>query len=499
MGGVHVAGTAEGGGVDAPKSQIAPETNPHWKACLVYLSGALVLLGIGLLRGSLGGVSSEELLPRYGGHNMAPGPKIFVRHLTRCFGQQLWLTVSEAIRFVVLGTLLVHFCRRPHLPSKGPNGGRESEEERRWTKLAGVLLCFFLLHTLLVLLVSLPPNRPLPQRVVVRAFFTADTWRLARHVAELLASVLLLGGRCFYGDLPLLCFLPVGLVALLPVVQLLLWYRPRDCCREAALMLGCLMSAPLLLAIELGQLAWQCRWRFFNVRDGPLHLLIALIACPLALLRTSLTPALVLFAAHSALISLCLVARGFQHWYPTCVACVTERCCCLARGICHVGGFRRLARREPRAELVPAHRGTWRPGNTWFFAVLVALEAFSLAVEQKWVTLLLLLLALRALQRAALEPPPPMPRNGIGSLLLQGPMWWCSLLVAGEASGLLLRELGPPRDFPSARSVAVASVAWLLLLASLACSVNWSRCCSGYRRWQQRNSTFVLALTAPDP
>lgn len=430
---------------------------------------------------------------------MAPGPKIFVRHLTRCFGQQLWLTVSEAIRFVVLGTLLVHFCRRPHLPSKGPNGGRESEEERRWTKLAGVLLCFFLLHTLLVLLVSLPPNRPLPQRVVVRAFFTADTWRLARHVAELLASVLLLGGRCFYGDLPLLCFLPVGLVALLPVVQLLLWYRPRDCCREAALMLGCLMSAPLLLAIELGQLAWQCRWRFFNVRDGPLHLLIALIACPLALLRTSLTPALVLFAAHSALISLCLVARGFQHWYPTCVACVTERCRCLARGICHVGGFRRLARREPRAELVPAHRGTWRPGNTWFFAVLVALEAFSLAVEQKWVTLLLLLLALRALQRAALEPPPPMPRNGIGSLLLQGPMWWCSLLVAGEASGLLLRELGPPRDFPSARSVAVASVAWLLLLASLACSVNWSRCCSGYRRWQQRNSTFVLALTAPDP
>lgn len=42
-----MAGTAEGGGVDAPKSQIAPETNPHWKACLVYLSGALVLLGIG--------------------------------------------------------------------------------------------------------------------------------------------------------------------------------------------------------------------------------------------------------------------------------------------------------------------------------------------------------------------------------------------------------------------------------------------------------------------
>lgn len=29
-------------------------------------------------------------------------------------------------------------------------------------------------------------------------------------------------------------------------------------------------SAPLLLAIELGQLAWQCRWRFFNVSWTPL-------------------------------------------------------------------------------------------------------------------------------------------------------------------------------------------------------------------------------------
>ena len=38
-------------------------------------------------------------------------------------------------------------------------------------------------------------------------------------------------------------------------------------------------------------------------------------------------------------------------------------------------------------------------------------EAFSLAVEQKWITLLLLLLALRALQRAAVDPPPPMSRG----------------------------------------------------------------------------------------
>lgn len=45
------------------------------------------------------------------------------------------------------------------------------------------------------------------------------------------------------------------------------------------------------------------------------------------------------------------------------------------------------------------------------FIVRLAQEAFSLAVEQKWITLLLLLLALRALQRAAVDPPPPMSRG----------------------------------------------------------------------------------------
>jgi hypothetical protein len=36
-------------------------------------------------------------------------PKVLFRHLTRCFGQQLLLPLSEALRFAILGTLLVHF------------------------------------------------------------------------------------------------------------------------------------------------------------------------------------------------------------------------------------------------------------------------------------------------------------------------------------------------------------------------------------------------------
>jgi hypothetical protein len=57
------------------------------------------------------------------------------------------------------------------------------------------------LHTLAVLLISLPPHRAPPERRVLQRLFTSDTWRLARHVAELLATVLLLGCRCFYGHL----------------------------------------------------------------------------------------------------------------------------------------------------------------------------------------------------------------------------------------------------------------------------------------------------------
>lgn len=51
--------------------------------------------------------------------------------------------------------------------------------------------------------------------------------------------------------------------------------------------------------------------RFYAV-SGPCsssRLLDPRIACPLALLRSSLTPALVLFTAHSAVLCLCLLSR----------------------------------------------------------------------------------------------------------------------------------------------------------------------------------------------
>ena len=447
---------------------------------------------------------------RYGGRDCAPGPRVLVRQVTRCFGHQLLLTVGEAMRFIALGTLLVHFCRQPTRISRRPE---DDIFTFRWisANMAAILLAVFLFHTLAVLLVSLPPSRAPPRNRFCYRFFTADTWRLARHVAELLATVLLLGGRWMYGDLPFSYFMPVGIAALLPLGQLLLWYRPVDCCKEAALMLGCLVSAPLFLALELAHRAWQCRLSFGNPRHGQLHLLLALLACPLALLRYSRKPALVLFVLHSLLMAAGLLDRALHFLSDSSIsqAALPSRCCCC----CGIFKVLDRSRRTPSRQhlIIPVRRddglattqgvvsvrdNSWRPGKSWFYAVLVALEAFSLAVEQKWVTLLLLLLALRALQRAAVEPPPALPRdgrNGIGSLLLQGPLWWCSLLVAGEASGLLLRELHPA-DAELFVPITSAATLWLVLLTALACSVNWTRCQAGYRRWQRRNSTFVLSI-----
>ena len=48
----------------------------------------------------------------YGGTTKTPGCRTLLQQASRCFGQQLWLTMKEAARFVLLGTLLVHFCRR---------------------------------------------------------------------------------------------------------------------------------------------------------------------------------------------------------------------------------------------------------------------------------------------------------------------------------------------------------------------------------------------------
>jgi len=369
----------------------------------------------------------------YGGSEQRPGLRALAVQLSKSLARQLLRTASEAVRFVLLATLLVQYC---------PEDNDDEEAEPPALKvLVAVALAAFLLHKFAVLSVSLPPMRAPPAGRLARCFFTADLWCTARHVAESLAVVVLLGARCAYGELPLAYYLPVAAGALAPFALLLLWYSVGACVKEVALFAVFLFCAPVLAVVEVGRLAWRHRHRLVNPLDGPLHIALGMLAVILCLGCRSLQPATVLFTAHATLLALGLLER-------------------LA--------LRRLP---------------WRSGRAWWCAVLVAVEATNLALGRWWLTLLLLLVALRSLQRAAARPRP----EGI----FNGPLWWCTLLVIAEATSLGLREV---RGGPPARAAAAgrAAVLWLGLISGLACTVNWRRGLRLYRGWQRQHATFVL-------
>jgi len=387
---------------------------------------------------------------RYGGSELRPGPQALAMQLFRGFAKHVARTSVEAVRFVFLGTLLVqyHTTSTGGLRDKLPGPIEEEEPEgacssrpKAFAALAPLALALFLLHKLVVLSVSLPPQRPPPTSRLARQFFTTDLWCTARHVAELLAAVVLLGTRCFCGELPVAYFVPVALGALAPFAQLLLWYPVKACLWEVLLFLAFVACAPVLAAVAVGRLLWRHRQRFATLRDGPPHLALALTAVLLCLLFQSRRPVTVLFSFHAFFLAL--------------------------------GVFERLVMR----------RYAWQSGSAWWCAMFVGIEATNLVLGRWWLTLLLLLAALRSLQRAAAQQRPPQD-------IFQGPLWWCTLLVAAEATSLLLNELrGPP--VPSVFADILA-VTWLSLLGGLACLVNWRRCVRRYRGWQHQHATFVL-------
>jgi len=366
----------------------------------------------------------------YGGSDRHPGLRALALQLAR----QLLRTAGEAVRFIMLAMLLVQYC-----PDSGDGVTTES---RVIPGLAAAVLAAFLLHKLVVLSVSLPPLRPPPAGRLARRFFTADNWCMARHVAELLVTLVLLGSRCACGELRLARYLPVAVGALAPFAQLLLWYPVVACAREAAVFAAFVPCAPALACLEAGQLAWRHRGRLMNPLDGAPHVALGVLAVCLCLGCHSLRPVTALFAAHAALLALGLLER-------------------LA--------LRRLP---------------WRGGRRWWCAVLVGVEAANLALGHWWLKLLLLLVALHALQQAASRP-----RHQ------EGPLWWCMLLVAAEAASVGLRGV---RDEPPAAAAAAGPVAlvWLCLLAGLACAVSWRRGLRLYRGWQRRHANFVLCSPA---
>lgn len=459
---------------------------------------------------------------RYGGSDQRPGLRVLARHMSAGLVRQFSFLGREAVRFCLLGLLLVRYgvagdnhgshdkdgagaaagsfpsspigmlrsilaaaaaglasAGLPDFPLQGDSigeGAEGSEGGHRecgegpgelffgsgagpgsgpGTAFASFLQAFtalalmvFLTHHVLVLTVSMPPlRRDPPHSRFLRWFFTEDVWEIARFVAELAVSALLLGVRTANGLLPLRCFMPVLIAVAIPMIQVLTWYPIVVCFEELVLFIAFCFCAPLLALLETGKLLARYRRRVLNPLDGPMHVGLTFLATMLCLAFKREERLVRFFAPYSVFLLLGLLER--LTW-----------------------------RRVP-----------WKDGRAWWNAVLIGLEAFSLAVRSRWLTLLLLLLALRSLQRAAARPRPPP--------LFEGSMWWCTLLVFCEAVHLLLCEVLKVPENPAPLIVKEAIVAWLALLAILALSVNWKRCVRQYRTWQRRNATFVLCAT-PD-
>jgi len=369
----------------------------------------------------------------YGGSDRHPG----LRALAQQLAGQLLRTVGEAVRFLALVMLLAQYCA---------DGGDGAAGSHAIPGLAAAALTVFLVQKVMVLSVSLPPLRPPPAGRLARRFFTTDEWCLARHVAEVLFTAMLLGIRCARGELCPARFLPVAVGALAPFMQLLKWYPVVACAKEAALSTAFTLCAPMLACLEAGHLAWQHRRCLVNPLDGAPHVALGLLAVCLCLGCSSMRPATVLFAAHAALLALGLLER------------------------------------------ITLQRLPWRGGCRWWCAVLVAVEVANLALGRWWLTLLLMLPALHVLQQAAARPRPQ------GTL--EGPLRWCMLLVATEVASLGLQGVrgGPPA---AAAAAGPAMLVWLCLLAGLACAVNWRRGLQHYHGWQRRHATFVLCTQVP--
>lgn len=414
---------------------------------------------------------------RYGGSEVRPGTRIFLRRLGHgCLGQ-VALGIWEALCFGMLGILLVEYSHSFATdPTAEGLGGctsllRSASDELfrqgenieshvdlrdhrphalpRWAAAAG--LCTLLLYKAMILLASLPPGRMRPAARIAQPFFTGETWYLARHTAEVSAAVMLLGFRWAKGDLAFLHFLPICIIASVPALPLLQEIKLSVCIREVAIFVGFVAGLPILFAAHTADLLYRYRWRLLNPWDGPVHLLTVAVALLLNLVFRSRSCVTKVYVAHSVVLSIGLLER--------------------------VGLFARLTSRRRR----------WIQSSAWWCAMLVAIETTSLTLDRRWITLLLLLIALRGLQRAAANPEPHQD-------VVYGTVLGCTLLVLAEGSSLILREVrgAPFRDV----SAEVAAVVWLGLLFLLTCAVNWRRCRSAYSAWQRRNATFVLCTNS---
>lgn len=186
----------------------------------------------------------------YLGHEERPGLRSFLFHYARDFGGQL-------IRSAFLVTMLLGFqdCCRNEATLPLP------------ASIVFILMfgCV-MIHKFAVLAASLPLHRPPPRSPRAQRFHTSDPQKLARHAAEALTTTCVFAAWYMRGELPLVAFLPIGI-----------------------------MGVSLVLKVFSSRLTWSCVWALFRA-------LLRSLLLPVLLLRrltvSLLTPRIVLQLVH---------------------------------------------------------------------------------------------------------------------------------------------------------------------------------------------------------
>mmetsp|Transcript_41249 Transcript_41249/g.94909 ORF Transcript_41249/g.94909 Transcript_41249/m.94909 type:complete len:478 (-) Transcript_41249:24-1457(-) len=402
----------------------------------------------------------------YVGTDREPGFAALIRHMFVRLAGQLFMIVTEGLRYAVVGLMIVRYSE---ITGHGETGQEEScssggptavflrpfnmlKQRFQATPLkdnviklheaffVGLFL-LFLLYKSAILLVSMS-SRP-PRRCIARYFYCHDVWALARNGAELMATALLLGWQCLTGCVGVLAFLPCLIAVLAPVLKWLSCMPRSNLMLVVRFFIEPIIVMPLEICMELKRLLVAQHRRLLNPLDGSIHALAGLIAVVLCLSFPSREPAFAFFIFHSFLLV----------------------CGILERSV--------------------VQRFHWQDGQGWWCATLISLDVLNIVFDRRWFTLMILLIALRALQRATetrLQP----------DFFDNSSLWWCTLLVLVEVTSMLLREVrgAPERTLHTQVSAAI----WFVLICSMSVTVNWNKCKRYYRTWQRRNAHFVLCV-----
>ncbi|CAE7255537.1 ube2j2, partial [Symbiodinium pilosum] len=232
----------------------------------------------------------------YLGREEQPGIGSFAFHYMQDFAGQL-------VRSAVLVMMLMGFqdCLQ----------GKEAALPLVFRVLFVLLFGCVTVHKFAVLAASLPLHRPPPRSLRARRFYTSDPQRLARHAAEALTTTCVLAVWYVRGELPLVAFLPFGIIGLGLVLKISAGALSWSCL--VGLLRNLLRCAllPLFLLRRIGSLAMepQIAWSLVHPLQPLPHGLVALVSLFLAVVLPSNIPVVLLWTVHALALAAAVAER----------------------------------------------------------------------------------------------------------------------------------------------------------------------------------------------